>query len=268
MEHDKGLPIFPVPNDSPTWRSRFTYAVDGAMRFFSRLIVALIDEFNEHVADKDDPHETTEYIEANGFESLNVGVDPNYMEITNTGHVILHGSATTFDDLRVSPLTAKLRGTSDPSFEQFKDNGATSVGVFCFHFSKTIVEEIFFTVQLPHGYKEGSDIYPHVHWSPIDTDTGSVVWRLEYVWQNFGGTFGDTSNISVVDPAEGVAYKHQIAGLPVIDGTGGTISSVLVCRLYRNGAAVKDTYDNKAALLEFDFHYEADTDGSNQEYVK
>jgi hypothetical protein len=42
-----------------------------------------------------------------------------------------------------------------------------------------------------------------------------------------------------------------------------TISSMLVCRIFRNATdATDDTYDDDAGLLEIDFHYEADMVGS------
>ena len=56
----------------------------------------------------------------------------------------------------------------------------------------------------------------------------------------------------------------KVAG---IDGTGHTISSILICRIKRV-AAQTDNYASGIAILDFDIHYEIDTIGSRQELVK
>jgi len=43
---------------------------------------------------------------------------------------------------------------------------------------------------------------------------------------------------------------------------------MLVCRLYRDGGAAADDFGNTAGLLGFDIHFEKDTQGSRQEYIK
>lgn len=43
---------------------------------------------------------------------------------------------------------------------------------------------------------------------------------------------------------------------------------MLVCGLFRNSSAGTDTYSGEAGLLEIDFHYQIDSDGSNEEYIK
>ena len=52
-----------------------------------------------------------------------------------------------------------------------------------------------------------------------------------------------------------------------IDGTGHTISSVLLCRIKRV-SATSDNYSGGVAIMDFDVHYEIDTMGSRQELVK
>ena len=159
-----------------------------------------------------------------------------------------------WEDLRVPMTSAKQGVTSPPGFDVFLDT------VRAYAFSKAADEELFFVVQLPHAWKEGSDIIVHAHWAPKDTDTGNVLWRLEYTWANIDGTFGATALTHETQDADGVAYKHQKVDMGTIAGAGKTISSMLICRVFRDTSG--DDYDNDAFLLAVDFHYQVDAIGS------
>lgn len=131
------------------------------------------------------------------------------------------------------------------------------------------MDQIFFEVQMPHCWKVGSRIYPHVHWSPDTTDTGNCTWKLEYSWANINDAFGAPATITATQAGSGTAWKHQLATFEAgagIDGTGKTLSSMIACRLYRD--APTDTFTGDAFLLEFDIHFEIDTLGSRTETSK
>ena len=175
-----------------------------------------------------------------------------------------------WDDLRVAASTAKLIGSGVPDWEDFI---GTSTKILSF--DATSEEEIYFTIQLPHRYKEGTDVCPHVHWCPASNGTGTqkVSWGLEYTWSNIGSVFGSTTTIygNTSYPDETlVANKHYLTDFTDIDGTGQTISSMLSCRLFRDatGAGATDDYADDAGLLEFDLHYQIDTQGSREEASK
>jgi len=129
-------------------------------------------------------------------------------------------------------------------------------------------EELFFEVQLPHGYDEGSIIVPHVHWVPTGAAaSGDVRWGLEYTWANIGGSFGTTNSVGVTDTA-GSQYDHQIASFGDISGSGKTISSVILCRLYRDPDHEDDDYGDDAAVVSIDIHVLHDSLGSDEETDK
>ena len=125
---------------------------------------------------------------------------------------------------------------------------------------------MFFSIQLPHSYKEGTDIYPHIHWSPTTASGGFVKWGLEYTWTNINDAFAETTVIVTDDTADGTAIKHQVVGYPTISGAGMKISSMLMCRLFRR--APEDTYPHDAAFLEFDIHFEINSPGSREPFIK
>ena len=195
------------------------------------------------------------------------------------GTIVLEGAATVWDDFLVNPDATSRGGSKTPvwggsSGTAFKNNG-TSQGVFLWMFSPTTEQEVYFTVQLPHKYKVGTDLYPHVHWT---TATGTplrnnVVWGLEYTVIKIGNSFPNTtisvgnSIIGGIGAITGTG-QHLITSLPVISGANIDISTVIVCRLYRATGDSNDTFANEVGLLSMDFHYQIDTEGSRSEFTK
>lgn len=153
----------------------------------------------------------------------------------------------------------------------------SSKGVVVRAFNSSIEEEVYFEVQMPHSWKEGTIIYPHVHWVPLSSATSAesnVSWGLEYTWSNINELFDDTNIISNnVTMSDGslIADNHYVTILGAIDGTGKKISSMILCRLFRDATGVlsEDNYTGLAGLLEFDIHYQSDSfGGSRQEFIK
>lgn len=216
-------------------------------------------------------------------ESLILGIGADNVSLDEDG-LRLNGTATAFEDLRVPTSSTKAGGSKEPTFAQLKDNGSGSQGVFIDWFDKSLEEELYFDVQLPHAWKEGTDIFPHVHWIPKTTGASGnfVRWGLEYTWSSVNELFGDTTIIysdatsaataTVSGDAIMTADKHHISRIGVgatgIDGTNKKISSMLVCRVFRDATNGDDNYNYDAGLLEIDFHYEIDSLGSEEEYVK
>jgi hypothetical protein len=198
----------------------------------------------------------------NGLGVFQWGTAANYTEIEADGTIEFNGTATVFDDLRIPGLTVTLPAANAPDFGAFL--GAGGLQIYLFDGAGVQTESVHFTIQIPHSYKEGSDIVPHVHWSAVNGNAGNVVWQLEYTWQNIDGTFPAVTTITVTDAASGTAWDHQKAFFSAITGTGKTISSMLVCRLFRDPTHASDTYGSDAAFLEIDFHFEKDTVGSRQ----
>ncbi len=202
---------------------------------------------------------------------IRVGVGDNYVSIDRDGEIVLEGTSTVWDDIRIPLSSIKRLGFSDPDWVQFQDDGAGSVGVYALAFSNSVDEEVYFGIQIPHDWKLGSNICPHVHWSPSNTDTGDVTWKLEYTISDIGGTFGTTTTIAVTQSGSGTAKKHQTADFPEIDMSvytdPGDVSIILLCRLYRD-VSDGDDYNADAFLEETDFHYQKDSLGSKTETSK
>lgn len=195
----------------------------------------------------------------------------NYINIdAMTGNLRLQGDATQWDDLRLSGSAARV-GVTAPSVDAFGPSGSLRT----LRFEEGHHDEIYFEIQMPHAWREGSNIYPHVHWSPVTTEAGNVVWQLDYTWANINDAFpAPTTMTTDATAAGGTAWVHKLSQFKdgssneYIDGAGKLLSSMLVLRLHRDAGAGSDTLTEDVAFLEFDIHYEIDSFGSDEEYIK
>jgi hypothetical protein len=130
-------------------------------------------------------------------------------------------------------------------------------------------DQLYGCFEIPHDYKEGSNLRFHIHWIPSTTDTGSVVWILDFSCANANDVFPATENLKKTVAAAGAANTHQLSELaPIVSGTGKKIDSVVPFRLKRGEVADGDTFTGVAIALSVGVHYECDGIGSNQIFIK
>lgn len=169
-----------------------------------------------------------------------------------------------WDDLRVVPGSFDRPGTSDPAYYDWQPGGSGTT-FQALHFNQG--QYAFFSCQLPHKYKEGESIYVHVHWTPgnrgTTEGTATVAWKIDYTWINIGGVFGPSATIDLTDACQSTNDQHLMTPQIAIVGTGKHISSMLMCKIYRDtGDTWVGTNANGPILLEVDFHFPIDTIGS------
>lgn len=196
------------------------------------------------------------------------GGDSHYSEFESDGTMKMTGDATVWDDLRVVPGSFDRPGVADPDIVVYNVNGG-GVNTYLYEFAKNDIAS--FTIQLPHNYKSGSDIYVHIHWTPGprgDEENGATVgWKIDYSWANINGNFGTMATADLSDACDGTDHKHQMTPEVQISGTDKNISSMLLCNVKRTDTGTDDTWASTTTgqlplLLEIDFHYEIDTVGS------
>jgi len=182
------------------------------------------------------------------------------------GTLRFENDGTVWDDVRIVPSAFDFAGNSDPTLTTWQPGGSgTTYRVYAFQKG----DEAFFSCQIPHAVKQGSTIYAHVHWSPRDrgvTEAGAVVaWGLDYSFANIHGVFPSSSNLPLPSICTGTNDLHEISPDLAITTPDLSLSSMLICRLYRDTTG--DTWAGSQVatspiLLEFDLHVEIDTLGS------
>jgi len=172
---------------------------------------------------------------------------------------------TFYDDLRLSGNWRK-KGSNEPAEVTYNE-----ARLFAFDNG----EELGFTTQMPHGWKIGTNLDFHIHWTPGTrgvTESGKTVyWKAEFQVVGIGSNFGSPTIYTLHDTCDGVDDKHQLVDATAsVDMSAITsLSAVIIGRIYRDaGDNWVGVGNNCPILLEADFHYQMDTPGSREEYVK
>lgn len=171
-------------------------------------------------------------------------------------------------DLYPSSVTIGSGGTA-PSFTQYNGN------LYAYEFVGTsATKQLNMGFQLNHDYKEGSDIKFHVHLYIPDDGTGGVIkMSCEYTWTNINqtGTVNTTTITGTVTRAANAGINNNAIlsfDSAIISGSGKGISSVFMCRIFRDPIDNADTFGLSVWLKSADIHYQVDTLGSRQETAK
>lgn len=176
---------------------------------------------------------------------------------------------TFWDDMRIVPSGFDFAGTGDPSLVDL------TIGTFVYKaYEFAINDAAYFSIQLPHTYKQNSQIYCHIHWTPrnygVAQSGNTVAWKMEYTWANINSVFSGSTIIDMTDYCSGIDNKHQMTADIILPNTDKNISSMMLCKIYRDtGDTWSETVTGRLPiLLEVDFHYEIDRPGSRERSTK
>lgn len=128
-----------------------------------------------------------------------------------------------------------------------------------------ILEELHGSFELMHDYKEGTNIYPHIHWYPTTTDIANVIWNIDYcVIAPTTATYG---TLAISTSTTGNQWRNIYAD-SVLSGPNFKIGDQVHLRLWRDGDTTGDTYNSDAAVGTLGIHYEVNTMGSRTKLLK
>jgi len=195
---------------------------------------------------------------------------------TGTDHVSVVGNtivisgqdnpvASYYEDLR-TPMNVLVKNPDRPPVLTVYKGGY----VYAFEDQAVLIQSVSWVWQMPHNYKLGTDLYIHIHTVPEDATAGNVSWDFTYSVANIDESFPDETTVSSLQIMPGVADKHTYHELATIVGSGITsVSTMLICGLTRRSDLAADTFAGKDVyLLEVDMHYQIDSFGSREEWVK
>lgn len=206
------------------------------------------------------------------FPQSRIGSSTDYSLFDATGHQTMAGEARPWRDQLTDAINLKSSGVGvsvnpTESTVDFVYNAATS-------------DYIFTNIQLNHDKDLSCAIYPHIHWFQEKAYVPNFL--LQYRWQTIGGLkvtgWTDLACNSLAF-AYGGFSMHQISYSAHIDvPVGSSISDIVQFRIVRDtgntsgkfaGADPYNTGGNAtASVLAYDVHFQINSLGSTDEYVK
>ncbi len=162
-----------------------------------------------------------------------------------------------WQDISLDSQMASLAGVTVPDVD-------STNGTLLFASNQT--EEVFYTVQMPHPYKFGTDLDLHIHWSKTTSAANDVSWKIDYecadVGEIFTGSLGTTLEFVSDVGHDDTANKHASYEVTLSNPGFSSLSGTCLVRLYRDHDDGDDTYAADARFYDFDVHYQADQPGS------
>lgn len=206
---------------------------------------------------------TTSKLPLTGSYVAILGDSENNSSFEEDGTLVFSGSATVWNDIFFPLVTAKQGKTDQPAFSDdeiaylFPQNDKTHM--------------MYIVAQFPHDMKVGSDLSPHVHWK--QTQSGSVVYKMDYKWFPISGSVPSTWETYTMDKhailytsgsMHQLNYSQTYLSGSMLQTTGVGVSSIMLIKLYRED----NTYTGDAVTYQFDVHYQIDTVGSRGLFTK
>jgi len=205
-------------------------------------------------------------------------------------------SKIVWDDLRVSANMVAVEGAQysrPPEYINIlwnKERGPSYSGLlgYSFGYGKGVFQSGYFQVQLPHSYKHGSEIEPHVHVRLDPSDEGEagqvLLLEFEYIWVNLGEHRPNDTKIITINytvTEEDLTGDNLLISFGNIAKPDAQISSMLDCRFSRITpdpewskdfwlcrGIKNDSFQGNLIFREFDFHFQKDSEGSKEKYEK
>jgi len=174
----------------------------------------------------------------------------------------------TWRDINLGSALLSRPAASQPDIDEFKDNTGTDTGIETYAFA--VGEKVNGSFEIQHDYEEGSDLSPHIHFQGITAPTGTdkVQWQIIYTISRNGNTLSPTTTITGEADVD-TQYAFYIASFTDIDGTNIKIGDQFLFQLARIAASVPaDEYAGDALISTVGVHYQQDTNGSRQKFVK
>lgn len=143
--------------------------------------------------------------------------------------------------------------------------GTVRGGILAWQFFANELTEAHSAFHIDHDYALGTKLYLHVHWVGTTTTVGTVRWGFEYTVAkgHQQQAFPTTTTVYVEQSTTGTAYTHMVGEVSegnAIDGAALGIEpdTVILVRLFRDGAHVNDTLEETVFGIFLDLHYQAD----------
>lgn len=155
-------------------------------------------------------------------------------------------------------LKVDASSPNSPTLDPFRG------GILAWNFPAGETTEAHAAWHIDHDYATGTKLYFHVHWSPTTSSMGTVRWGFEFTIAkgHQQEPFPATQTVYVEQASLGVPYMHYVAEVSEANAIDGVVygiepDTVIMVRMFRDGAHANDTFPDAAYGLFLDLHYQA-----------
>ncbi len=163
-----------------------------------------------------------------------------------------------WNDFLMPGLVLPRTAANAPAITAFQGN----IDALAFQNAGNQPRETWSTIHVLHDYREGTLLFPHIHWSHNNgAPSGDVKWQIEYSISkgHSGGTFPASTTVSLIQTAAAQYTHHlvEVSAADAIPATEAEPDSVILFRIFRDSGDGEDTFGDDAFLLFFDIHFQS-----------
>lgn len=181
-------------------------------------------------------------------------------DLVDLGYASLDANTLTriegWDDITADLNAARVTGSSQPTWAVFQG------GLYAYSFHPTNMNECWITFHVKHDYKDGSNVYPHIHWSPTTTSTGTVRWGFEYsVAKGHDQMAFPTPTTVYVESTISSNKQYQHIVSEVVDNDAFDAfepDTLILMRIFRDAGHANDTFPDAVSAFTADIHFQGD----------
>lgn len=181
------------------------------------------------------------------------------------GRLLLQWSGLAWDDIQNLQMRDTDSAAQKPTLTAIS---WSNIKTRCFDWGSQM-NEMFGNVELPHDIYISGDavLRPHIHRMWSTTETATWIWYLDYTIRKVWETY-TTSPVKISITTDITARVANISEFgPDISLSWLALWDTISFRIYRIPTG-NDTYGGLMCLSQIGFHYQRNTVGSRQEYIK
>lgn len=168
---------------------------------------------------------------------------------------LLHNGQPVWDDLMDVYSVKNLTGANNPSW------GTVFSTCKGYIWSGNSMTEVQTSFHLNHQYALNTKIYPHIHWMPITTATGTVVWQMDIWAAARDAQFpASPTTVSIAHTVSvnsiRMNFVSEVSDADAILDSNLGPDSIIKMRIYRDPSHALDTFPDDIHSWQADLHYQ------------
>ena len=154
-----------------------------------------------------------------------------------------------------------------PEAVKLGDPGPTQAVIGNFsvlQFTTASTQSVYTSFHVPTDWETGTDVDVHIHWAPVNTSSGTVVWQMIHsaVASDAGEVISDAgTTIYITDDTQNVQDELLESGNMTISGTNLAIEDTIGMTFFRDPDHGSDDYASAASLVWIEIEYFSDKRG-------